>query len=213
MPSSLGSPEARAARFAQERGRALGAAPGGGKDGTVFSLLAPRPHGAGAPSAGATAIKALRRPDFYHREVDVCLRLDERGMGGPVRVRGHSVPLLLAFDEYLLAFEMTLFTRPFVLDSSSASLDIPPVLTAEVVEESHAHWARVFEDRLPKALAIKAAFEGFGICLNDLSLNNIGFEQPRPPSPPAPPGPRRDAHRTDPLRRSAAHFARSEGGG
>jgi hypothetical protein len=173
LPSSEDTTR-QASLYAQRRGLSLGPRLGYGKDGIVFSTLPP-----GDPPgnwAGPTAIKALARPDLYSREVEAYRRLAERGVGGPVQVCGHSVPRLLGHDDELLVVEMTIVTRPFVLDFAGAYLDAPPEFPDEVMEERRAHWAEVFEDHWPVVQRIMAEFHRHGIYLLDPSPSNIAFE-------------------------------------
>lgn len=157
----------RAALYVQRHGLALGPRLGDGKDGIVFSTV-------GSPG-GPTAVKALIRRDLYAREVACYRRLAERGVGGPVLVCGHNVPKLLGHDDELMVVEMTIVTKPYVLDFASAYADHPPEFPEEVMEERNAHWAEVFEDRWPAVQGIMAQFSRMGIHLLDPSPKNIAF--------------------------------------
>lgn len=174
MRSSSNDISQRASLYAQRRGLVLGPRLGYGRDGTVFSTLPPSV----APQVwtGPTAIKALVRSDLYTRELNVYRRLAAHGIGGSVRLCGHNVPQLLGHDDELLVIEMTIVTRPFVLDFAGAYLDKPPEFPPEVMEERHAHWAEVFEGRWPAAQRIMAEFRKHGIHLLDPSRGNIAFE-------------------------------------
>jgi hypothetical protein len=158
----------RASLYAQRRGLELGPRLGDGKDGIIYSSL-------GLPQ-GPTAVKALARPDLYGRELACYRRLAERGVGGAVRVCGHNVPQLLDHDDELFVVEMTIVTRPFVLDFAGAYLDEPPDFPPEVIEERHTHWSEVFESRWPTVQRIMAEFRRYGIHLLDPSPGNIAFE-------------------------------------
>jgi len=156
--------ERRASLYAQRRGLDLGPRLGHGKDGTIFSTL-------GSP-AGPTAVKSLRRHDLYLRELACYQRL---AVYGVVEVCGHSVPQLLGHDDDLLIIEMTIVSRPFVLDFAGAFVDDPPEFPPEVMEERHAHWADVFEDHWPAVQDIMASLSKFGIHVLDPSPGNIAF--------------------------------------
>ena len=173
LPSS-GDKIQPAFQYARQRGLSLGPRLGYGKDGTVFSTL-PQDVSPGN-WAGPTAIKAMARDDLYARELAVYRRLAERGIGGPIRVCGHNVPQLLGQDDELLVIEMTIVTRPFVLDFASAYLDEPPEFPAEVMEERYTHWSDVFEGQWPAVQRIMAEFRRYGIYLLDPSPGNIAFE-------------------------------------
>lgn len=157
--------------YAQRRwggGLELGPRLGVGKDGIVFSTV-------GSPT-GPTAVKALARADLYGRELTCYRRLAVRGVGGPVQVCGHNVPQLLDHDDKLLVIEMTIVTRPFVLDFAGAYLDTAPEFPIDIMEDRHARWAEDFGGRWPKVQRIMAEFRTHGIFLLDPSPGNIGFE-------------------------------------
>jgi len=157
--------ERRASLYAQRRGLELGPRLGYGKDGTIFSTL-------GSP-LGPTAVKALRRWDLYQRELACYRRLAEHGVA---EVCGHSVPQFLGHDDELLVIEMTIVSRPYVLDFAGAYIDDPPEFPPEVMEERHAHWAEVFEDRWPVVHDIMARLRLHGVHVLDPSPGNIAFE-------------------------------------
>ncbi|QYU70530.1 hypothetical protein J4558_10610 [Leptolyngbya sp. 15MV] len=158
----------RASQYAQRRGLELGPRLGDGKDGIVYSTF--------GSLQGPTAVKALARADLYGRELACYRRLAVRGIGGSVQVCGHNVPQLLGHDDELLVIEMTIVTRPFVLDFAGAFLDAPPEFPAEVMEERNAHWADVFENRWHSVQRIMAEFRRHGLHLLDPSPGNIAFE-------------------------------------
>src|SRR2546425_1192178 len=66
---------------------------------------------------GNVAIKGHRSQDAYERERDVYLRLRQAGI---VEICGFNVPKLLRFDDELLVIEMSIVSRPFVLDFAGA---------------------------------------------------------------------------------------------
>ena len=88
---------------------------------------------------------------------------------------GFAVPQLIDFDNVLLALEMTIVKRPFVLDFAGAHLDTRP----EFSEEIWAHWEaekmEQFEERWPIVQEVIAEFERLGIYLIDVNTSNIGF--------------------------------------
>jgi len=157
--------EQRALLYARRRGLELGPRLGDGKDGTVFSTR-------GSPR-GPTAAKALLRRDLYQRELACYRRLAEHGV---VQVGGHNVPQLLGHDDELLVVEMTIVSKPYVLDFAGAYIDDPPEFPPEVMEERYAHWAEIFENRWPAAHRIIAQFRRYGVYLVDPSPANIAFE-------------------------------------
>ncbi|HEY1629442.1 MAG TPA: hypothetical protein VGF52_06265, partial [Tepidisphaeraceae bacterium] len=76
---------------------------------------------------------------------------------------------------------MTIVQPPFILDFASAyTIDEYAHLefTQEVLDESEARWAGIFEHNWPEVQAIREAFtRETGLILLDLSLNNIKFAE------------------------------------
>jgi len=62
------------------------------------------------------------------------LRLQEHGI---TDLEGFHVPEMIRWDDEFLVIEMTIVTRPFVLDFAQAYLDFPPDFSPEVWEETH----------------------------------------------------------------------------
>ena len=79
-----------------------------------------------------SAVKVHERERPYCRERDVYLRLKEWAVGG---IRGFAVPEQLHHDDELWSIQMTVVTRPFVLDFAGAYLDEPPDFSAEVLAD------------------------------------------------------------------------------
>jgi len=118
------------------------------------------------------AIKAHGFQERYIREKDVYERL----LAAKVCVvEGFEVPQLLGFDDLLKVIEMTIVSRPFVLDFASAHLDVRPAFTDEIWEQWEIEKREQFEERWPTVQAIMDAFEELGIYLTDVTPNNIGF--------------------------------------
>ena len=91
-----------------------------------MSLIFHHPKG---DRSDQVAVKFHNREVAYNRELSVFLRLRDLGV---VNVCGHRVPLLIDYDDELLAIEMTIVSPPFCLDFGGAYLDRPPDYTAEV---------------------------------------------------------------------------------
>ena len=137
------------------------AALGFGKDGNVFA------------SSMATAIKAHARLESYEREVLCYLRLAERAI---IEVCGHHVPQLIDFDDQLLIIEMTIVTRPFVLDFAGAYIDAPPDFPDDVLDQWRTEKAEESGERWPDVLSVMSELQQIaGIHLFDLNRGNIGF--------------------------------------
>src|SRR5689334_7847536 len=64
-----------------------------------------------------TAVRFFDRADRFARERDVYLVLRDKGIHD---IAGHRVPRLIAVAEDLLALEISIVERPFVLDFAGA---------------------------------------------------------------------------------------------
>jgi hypothetical protein len=120
------------------------------------------------------ALKVHEREKEYRRERDVYLRLQEHGL---TDIRGHAVPELLDFDDELCVIQMTVVTRPFVLDFAGATLDEPPDFSEEVLADWRAEKQEQFGEHWPEVQAILRALEGFGINMLDVNPGNIAFAE------------------------------------
>ena len=122
--------------------------------------------------SGKTAIKTHREREPYLRERAVYERLKQAGVAELV---GFNVPQLVEADDGLRVIEMSIVTRPFVLDFAGAYLDAPPVFPADVWAEWEAAKREQFETRWPAVEAVLAALEELNIYMVDVSPSNIAF--------------------------------------
>src|SRR5207247_2548812 len=90
-------------------------------------------------------------------------------------IRGSHVPELIRYDDELWAIEMTMVTRPFVLDFAGAWLDRAPDFSDEVMADWRAEKREQFGEKWPEVQAIVAILAGYGIHLIDVTPNNISF--------------------------------------
>jgi hypothetical protein len=129
--------QAYAARYQLSLGKQLGF----GHQGTVWTAQSNR-------KIGKSALKIHAAADPYARELRAYQRLAERGVAAIERLK---VPELLAFDEELAAIEMTVVTKPFLLDFGGAYLDRAPEFPEEILaqwredkqEQFGSHWSEV----------------------------------------------------------------------
>lgn len=128
--------------------------------------------GEGKSVGGKTAIKAHREMEPFRRELSVYLRLQEANVS---EIMGFHVPQLIRSEETLRVIEMSIVTRPFVLDFAGAYLDAPPDFPAETWAEWEAQKRDQFEARWPKVQAVLAALEEWDIHMIDVSPSNIAF--------------------------------------
>lgn len=122
--------------------------------------------------SGKTAVKAHREFEPYRRERAVYERLEQAGV---TELAGFNVPQLVEADDGLRVIEMSIVTRPFVLDFAGAYLDAPPDFPADAWAEWEARKREEFEDRWPAVEAVLTALKGFGIYMLDVSSSNIAF--------------------------------------
>ena len=123
--------------------------------------------------AGKTAIKAHRAVEPYRRERAVYERLKQAGV---TEVLGFHVPQFIQADDGLRILELSIVTRPFLLDFAGAWLGAPPEFSDEVRAEWVAGMREQFEARWPAVQTVLAALEEWDIHMVDVSPNNIAFQ-------------------------------------
>jgi hypothetical protein len=151
--------------YANRKGRALGKQLGSGVHGIVFAVES-------QTEPGRAAIKVHEREPDYRRERDIYLRLHDHGV---TEIRGCAVPEMIEFDDDLWIIEMTVVTRPFVLDFAGAYLDRAPDFPEEVLADWRADKEEQFGSRWPEVQAIVGALEAHSIYMEDVSPGNIAF--------------------------------------
>jgi hypothetical protein len=119
-----------------------------------------------------SAIKAHRAADFYLRERAAYERLRDAGV---VEVLGFHVPQLIRADDQLWVVEMTIVTRPFVLDFAGAYVGPLPEFSEEIWSEWEAEKREQFGARWTTVCRVMGAFEDWGIHLVDVSPSNVAF--------------------------------------
>lgn len=123
-------------------------------------------------AGGQTAIKAHRELQPFRRELSIYERLREAGVS---EILGFNVPQFIHADDDLRVIEMTIVTRPFVLDFAGAYLDASPDFPDEVWAEWEAEKRDQFDVRWPNVQAVLEALEELGIHMVDVSPSNIAF--------------------------------------
>jgi hypothetical protein len=118
-----------------------------------------------------SAIKALSSADSYVRERSVYERLRDTVS----EVLGFHIPQLIRADDDLRVIEMTIVTRPFVLDFAGAYLDARPQFSEEIWAEWDQQKQEQFGERWRTVRAVMNAFEELDIYLADVTPNNIAF--------------------------------------
>jgi len=122
--------------------------------------------------SGRTAIKAHYESEPYRRECAAYERLKQADV---VELLGFNVPQFIAADDGLRVIEMSIVTRPFVLDFAGAYLDAPPDFPEDAWVEWEAGMREQFEARWPEVEAVLAALEELDIYMLDVSPSNIAF--------------------------------------
>jgi hypothetical protein len=126
----------------------------------------------GKSTGGKTAVKVHREMEPYLRELSIYLRLQEAQVS---EILGFNVPQFIQADDALRVIEMTIVTRPFVLDFAGAYLDAPPGFPDEIWNEWETQKREQFGERWPMAQAVLAALEELDIHMIDVSPSNIAF--------------------------------------
>ena len=134
---------------------------GFGRDGNVYA------------TSDGTAVKAHGLRESFEKELLCYIRLKSNLVEN---ILGLRVPQLLDADERLMVIEMSIVTRPFLLDFASGYLDVAPDFPAETMEEWRAEKMEQFGDRWPDVEAVLEVLRSrFGIHLLDIHPWNIAF--------------------------------------
>lgn len=123
---------------------------------------------------GKTAIKMHRESEPYLRECAVYERLRQVGAA---KILSFNIPQFIQADDNLRIIEMTIVTRPFVLDFAGAYLDAPPEFSDEIWAERESGKREQFDQRWPEVQAVLAALEEWDIYMVDVSPSNIAFRE------------------------------------
>ena len=162
--------EKRVETYCAQRNYAIDSRLGAGTQGSVYAANIPSQT---SDRIDQVAVKFHNREIAYNRELGVFLRLRDLDITTVCR---HRVPILIDYDDDLLAIEMTIVSPPFCLDFGGAYLDRPPDYSPEVWEDWHRQKSEAFEDNWPATLKIIRSFEQFGIYIADVNPGNIKFE-------------------------------------
>ena len=121
---------------------------------------------------GRTAVKVHRESEPYLRERAAYERLKRAGI---TEILGCNVPQFIRADDDLRVIEMSIVTRPFVLDFAGAYLDAAPDFPDEIWAEWESGKREQFGVRWPKIQAVLAALEALDVYMVDVSPGNIAF--------------------------------------
>jgi len=143
----------------------LGARLGSGVHGIVFA-------GQSQASGGWSALKVHQSTTGYERERDVYLKLRQLNV---FMIHGCNLPILLNHDDALGVIEMSIVTRPFVLDFAGAYLEDAPIFTEELMAEWRAEKREQFGSRWPDVQIILSELANLGIEMVDVNPGNLSF--------------------------------------
>ena len=138
---------------------------GAGTQGTVFMFD-------NLSRSASVAVKFHQRTVAYEREIAVFHRLADLEINS---VCGHHVPMLIGYDDELLAIEMSIVSPPFCLDFGGAYLDRPPDYTPEVWRDWREQKSEDFGEHWDAVEQILEEFKSFGIYIADVNPGNIRF--------------------------------------
>ena len=155
--------QANAEAYAARHGQRLAERLGFGVHGTVYVVE----HGG---KEDRSAIKAHKEREFHERERAAYERLREAGVH---EVLGFHVPQLLNADGDLWVIEMTIVTRPCVLDFAGAYLDARPEFSEEIWDDWEAQKREQFGERWVEVQKVLGALEEWGIYMVDVSPSNV----------------------------------------
>src|ERR1051325_8244171 len=129
----------RAQAYAHRLPLGLGRRLGSGNHGIVFEAES-------QAGSGESALKIHKEASAYGRERDAYRRLAEHHV---TEINRFKVPQMLGCDDDLLVIEMTIVTRPFLLDFAGAYLDKPPEFPDEVWQTWEEEKREQFGERWP----------------------------------------------------------------
>ena len=122
--------------------------------------------------AGKTALEVHHSAEPYLCEREVYEHLKDADVS---EILGFNVPQLIRFDDELRIIEMSIVTRPFVLDFAGAWLDTPPDFPDETWTEWEAEKREQFGTLWPRVQVVLEALETLDIHMVDVSPSNIAF--------------------------------------
>ena len=116
-------------------------------------------------------MKVHQYRDRFEQELAVYRRLADENV---TQILGANVPKLVDFSTELCVLEMTVVTRPFVIDFASSTLDIPPDFPDEVWRMKFEEWEEEFGSRWTWASRIFDYLKNkHGVWHTDFSPRNV----------------------------------------
>jgi hypothetical protein len=96
---------------------------------------------------------------------------------GVTEILGFNVPQLIRTDDDLRILEVTIVTRPFVLDFAGAYLDARPRLSDEIWADWEAGKRDQFDANWGQVKRVLDTLENWNIYMVDVSPTNIAFRE------------------------------------
>ena len=96
---------------------------------------------------------------------------------GILDVRGQHVPQLVNIDDERQIIEMTVVSRPYLLDFAGAYLDHPPDYPPEVIDQWRNEKTEQFGDDWQDVRLVLWELEKMGIYLADVNPGNIALRE------------------------------------
>lgn len=121
---------------------------------------------------GRTAIKVHREMDPFLRE---CLVYERLSAARVTSIMDFHVPERLRIDDELRVLEMTIVTRPFLLDFAGAYLDFKPSFPDEVWADWEAEKHEQFGGQWRTVQTVLESLAELDIYMVDVSPSNIAF--------------------------------------
>jgi hypothetical protein len=121
---------------------------------------------------GFVAVKAHRYHASFTREKLAYQRLRESNV---FKIRTFNLPQLIAWDDEWLVIEISIVSRPRLLDFAETWLDEPPELPESVWEDENAKIREQFGDRANEVFRVLAVLRSHGLFMFDVSPSNLAF--------------------------------------
>jgi hypothetical protein len=121
---------------------------------------------------GKSVLKVHRNSEPFLRELSAYERLSDEGV---IEIFGFNVPAILGADPSLRIIEMSLVSRPFVLDFAGAYLDKAPEFSEEIWADWLAEKQEQFGDHWNTVETVLFALKRLGIHMVDVTPSNIAF--------------------------------------
>lgn len=120
-----------------------------------------------------SAVKVHHVHDTFVKEREAYSRL---GRARVHQIQGLYVPQMLDCDDRLLVIEMSIVSKPYLLDFAGVSLDRRMDFSEDLWREWETEKREQFGRRWPIVQKVRDELEGYGIYLTDVSPSNIAWE-------------------------------------